>query len=47
MILNFYLKMENHSTPTDTINTTPIVEDIQRTVEHLQMFDYQPLNEFY
>ncbi|MCD8921120.1 MurR/RpiR family transcriptional regulator [Staphylococcus gallinarum] len=42
----FYLKMENHSTPTNTINTTPIVEDIQRTVEHLQMFDYQPLNEF-
>ncbi|RIM00905.1 MurR/RpiR family transcriptional regulator [Staphylococcus equorum] len=40
----FYLKMENNTQPSHLANTDPIVEDVQRTVEHLEMFDYKLLN---
>lgn len=41
----FYLKMDTNTSPTQFTNADTIVEDVQRTVEHLEMFDYQPLNE--
>lgn len=41
----FYLKMDTNTSSTQFANADTIVEDVQRTVEHLEMFDYQPLNE--
>lgn len=41
----FYLKMESNVPPSHPVGIDPIIEDIQRTVEHLEMFDYKPLNQ--
>lgn len=39
----FYIKMQSNHEPTKLVNTDPIIEDVQRTLEHLEMFDYNLL----
>ncbi|EHY91786.1 MULTISPECIES: MurR/RpiR family transcriptional regulator [Staphylococcus] len=41
----FYIKMDSNNESPQLASADPIIEDVRRTVEHLEMFDYHTLNQ--